>query len=178
MIAFFQTFFTFDRWLFGVCFSVVSGSQKRMCWTQTGEAICNTHFHKKKKKVALGNANFKRCLSLFPRPSILYYGFHLHLILPLQNQRKMKTIFWFLHGLPSVTIHLNSTSRVSEAFTHIVTNSQPFIFFFSPFPLSQSIIKKKYAKLWAGLSSITNAQKASSKYLNISNINLMSRALC
>lgn len=69
---FFQTFSAFDRWLFGVCLSVVSGSQKWMCWTQTGEAVCNTHLkQKKKKKVALGKANFKRCLSLFLRPCIL-----------------------------------------------------------------------------------------------------------
>lgn len=46
---FFQAFSAFDRWLFGVCSSVVSSSHKWMYWTQTGEAICNTHFNEKKK---------------------------------------------------------------------------------------------------------------------------------
>lgn len=103
--------------------SLWSISSKRTCWTQTGEAIRHTHFQKR-KKAPPRNENFKTLAFLFLKPSILWSGFHLHLILPLRNQRGMKSIF-LISGLPSVTIRLNAT--VPEAFTHILSTAQLFL---------------------------------------------------
>lgn len=135
---FFQAFSAFDRWLFGVCSSVVSSSHKWMYWTQTGEAICNTHFNKKKKKVVPGKANFKQCLSFVSETthSVVWVPFASNIT--TAKSKKNKNYFWFLYGLPSATILLNSALWVSKAFNHFLSYSQ---LFFHPisFPLcSQS----------------------------------------
>lgn len=116
-------FFTFDRWLFGACFSEVSEASPRNERTEHKQRSAILIF-KKRKKAPPRNENFKTLAFLFPKPSILWSGFHLHLILPLRNQRGMKSIF-LISGLPSVTIRLNAT--VPEAFAHILSTAQLFL---------------------------------------------------
>lgn len=51
-------------------------------------------FSKKEKRHRQGTKTSRRSPFCFPKPSILWSGFHLHLILPLRNQRGMKSIFF------------------------------------------------------------------------------------
>lgn len=118
-------FFTFDRWLFGACFSEVSEASPRNERAEHKQVKRSAILiFKKRKKAPPRNENFKTLAFLFLKPSILWSGFHLHLILPLRNQRGMKSIF-LISGLPSVTIRLNAT--VPEAFTHILLTAQLFL---------------------------------------------------
>lgn len=136
-----RRFFTVDRWLFGACFSEVSEASPRNERAEHRQVKRSAILIFKKRKKALPrNENFKTFAFLFPIPSILWSGFHLHLILPLRNQRGMKCIF-LIFGLPSVTIRRNST--VPEAFAHILSTAQ---LFFLPLLLLQEIIKNKKKK--------------------------------
>lgn len=97
-----------------------------------------------------------------------------------KNEKDFLISAWFAICYHTSEFYLSSLWGIHSHSDEITTI---YLFFFLPSPPpSQSIIKKerkeerqKEAELWAGLSSITNVQRASSKYLNISNINLMSK---
>lgn len=117
-----RCFFTFDRWLFIACISEVSEASPRIERAEHKQVKRSTILiFKERTKEPPRNENFKTFVVLFPKPSILWSGFHLHLILPLPNQRGTKSIF-LISGLPSVTIRRNST--VLETFTRILSTAQ------------------------------------------------------
>lgn len=125
MRAFFQNFSTFDRWLFGVCCSVVSSSHKWMYWTQTGEAICNIHFHKKPVPGTETSSEAEPSFVLYTNHSVVWVQFASNITTAKSKKNENYFVYvWVCHLLTYFWILQSKSLR--RAFPHFLFHSQLF----------------------------------------------------